>query len=92
MAKRTQDEINRQIEGLKKDRTTIPETSMFGDKNWEKIDAMIAVLEGKKSPNYYYIDESEEEYEEGDNEVYFDAERAAEWLKGNETEDLFDGE
>jgi hypothetical protein len=90
--KRTQDEINLQIEGLKKDKEKVPEQSMFGDKNWEKIDAMISVLEGKKKTNDYYEDESAEEFEEGDNDIFFDAERAEQWLQGHEKADLFDAE
>ena len=90
MKKRTDEEIARQIDGLKADRERLPEQSMFGDNNWKKIDAMISVLEGKKKPNDYYEDESAEEFEEGDNDVYFDADRADQWLQGNETEDLFD--
>ncbi len=88
--KRTQDEINAQIEGLKQDRINIPEFSMFGDKNWEKIDAQLNVLEGKAVPDEYYEDEHNEEYEDGDNDVYFAASDAADWLKGDRKEDLFD--
>jgi hypothetical protein len=88
--KRTQDEINRQIEGLKKDRKKLPQFSMFGDKNWEKIDAQISVLEGNGNPDFYYEDETAEEFEEGDNNIYHAAEEADEWLCGNRNEDLFD--
>lgn len=90
MGKRTQVEIDRQIEGLKKMKGTLPEHSVFGGNNWDSIDAMIAVLKGEKKPDYYYQDEHAEEFEESDNEIWSDAERANEWLQGNETEDLFE--
>lgn len=41
MKKRTQDEVARQIDGLKKQKEALPEYSKFGDPNWEKIDAQI---------------------------------------------------
>lgn len=87
---KTQEEINRQIEGLKKMKITLPEFSAFGDKNWEKIDAQLDVLEGKKEPNDFYEDESAEEYQDGDNDIYNAAVEAEEWMDGNSDEDLFE--
>lgn len=89
---RTSDEIIRQINGLKKDKEIIPRKSMFGDDNWAKIDAQISVLEGKSKPDDFYIDESAEEYQDGDNDTFFAASKAEDWLKGHETEDLFDND
>lgn len=88
--KRTQAEIDRQIEGLTKMKETLPRTSFFGDDNWEKIDAQIAVLKGEATPDDYYVDEHSEDYEDGDNDVWSDAEKAENWLNGEETEDLFE--
>lgn len=90
MVKRTPEEIAAQIAGLKKERKTIPERSSFGDKNWEKIDAQIAVLEGKKTPQQFYVDEEVEEYSDGDNDVYFAAEQAEGWLNGSRKKNLYD--
>ena len=90
MTKRTQAEIDAQIEGLKKDRANLPEFSSFGDKNWEKIDTQISVLEGKTKPDDYYEDETAEEYEDGDNDIWQAAEEAEQWLLGNSNENLFD--
>jgi len=87
---RTQPEIDIQIKGLEKMKETLPRKSFFGDDNWEKIDAMIAVLQGTKVPDDFYIDEHDEDYEDGDNDVWSDAERAERWKKGEEDEDLFE--
>lgn len=87
--KRTKEEIARQIEGLKRMKKSLPEFSAFGDKNWEKIDAQLDVLEGLKDVDDFYIDETAEEFEDGDNDIYSAAEEAEEWLNGN-ADDLFE--
>lgn len=87
--KRTQEEIERQIQGLLKMKETLPQKSFFGDDNWAKIDAQIAVLKGEATPDDYYIDEKSEDYEDGDNDVWSEAERAESWLNG-ERGDLFE--
>jgi hypothetical protein len=89
--KRTPDEIAAQIAGLKKEKERIPEFSSFGDKNWKKIDAQIAVLEGKRKPDFYYEDESAEEFIDGNNDVWSAACEAEDWLNYGR-EDLFDNE
>lgn len=89
---RTQQEIERQIEGLKKMKATLPKKSMFGDDNWAKIDAQISILDGSKRPDHYYNDESSEDYQDGDNEIYFEADAAEQWLNGSTNDDLFDEE
>lgn len=43
--RKTNEEIKKQIEDLKKERETIPEFSAFGDANWKGIDGQVAVLE-----------------------------------------------
>ena len=87
--KRTKEEIARQIEGLKRMKKSLPEFSAFGDKNWEKIDAQLDVLEGLKDADDFYIDETAEEFEDGDNDIYSAAEEAEEWLNGH-ADDLFE--
>lgn len=87
---KTQKEIDRQIEGLKKMKTTLPEFSFFGDSNWEKINAQLDVLEGKREPDNFYKDEHSEEYEDGDNDIYFAAVEAQDWLDGQRKDDLFE--
>lgn len=49
-----------------------------------------SALKGEKTPKSFYVDESAEEYEPGDNDIYFDAEQAADWINGNVAENLFD--
>ena len=41
---RTQDQIDEQIKWLMDNKRQIPQTTAFGDDNWAKIDAQIAVL------------------------------------------------
>ena len=76
---RTEEEKQRQIEGLKRERETLPEISFFGDNNWEPIDAMVSMLMGLTS----YQD-----YEDVSN-VESEAYRCQSWLDGNTDEDLF---
>lgn len=75
------EEIQKQIEGLKKMKNTLPEYNFFGDNNWVSIDVQLDILEGVKDYDDYENDEP-------------DIERAAydadEWLNGDRTEDLFD--
>ena len=78
---RTAEEIKRQVAGLTAMKSTLPEFSMFGDPNWEAIDAQIEVLEGRETADEY---EYEHEY------VFDQAEQAAEWLAGRTDENLFD--
>lgn len=89
ITKKTKEEIRIQIAGLKKEKGTLPNFSMFGSDNWKLIDAQISVLEGKSQPDDYYEDESAEEYEDGDNDVYFAANDASDWLIGDRDNDLF---
>lgn len=87
---RTQKEIDAQIEGLKKMKMTLPQFSVFGDDNWGRIDAQLDVLEGEKDADDFYIDETSDEYEEGDNDNYHGAVEAEEWMNGERDEDLFE--
>lgn len=88
--KRKEKEIQRQIKGLKKMKKTLPQFSHFGDKNWKKIDVQLDVLEGIKDADDFYIDETADEFEDGDNDIYFAAQEAEQWLNGDKKEDLFE--
>jgi hypothetical protein len=85
MAKRTQEEINLQIEGLIKMKDKLPEFSFFGDNNWEKIDNQIKVLNGEATSDDFYIDE-----DSIDNSYYMSAQEAENWLNKETEEDLFE--
>lgn len=85
---RTPQEIADQIAGLKAERESLPQFGMFGD-NWSKIDAQIAVLEGRHKPDHYYMDEHAEEFEDGDNEDWSAACSAEDWLTHPNADDLF---
>ncbi len=89
---RSHEEIDAQIEGLKKMKGKLPEVSFFGGNNWEVIDTQILVLKGEVDIDEYYNDEHSEDFTDGDNELYFEAERAVRWLEGDEREDLFENE
>ena len=78
---RTQKEKQRQIEGLKNQKKTLPEFSFFGDNNWNTIDAMISMLMGITSY---------EDYEDDEPNVELEAYRCKNWLDGDIEEDLFD--
>lgn len=85
---RTQEEIKRQIEGLEKMKTWLPEYSGFGDPNHLIIDAQISILDG--SQELSDIEEGDWEEMDEDNKVYRGAEEAEMWLDGNRDEDLFE--
>jgi hypothetical protein len=85
---RTQEEIQRQADGILAEKETLPEVSVFGTPNHEIADIKISILKG---------DVELEDVDEGDwgemdsaNEVYRGAEEAQEWLDGDREEDLFD--
>jgi len=89
MKQRTQDEISRQIEGLKKMKTWLPERSKFGTPNWEVIDAQVSILSGREDMDDF--EEDPELLEEGEpDEVYNGAQEAADWLDGQTDDDLFE--
>lgn len=85
---RTQEEINRQIDGLKSMKSWLPETSGFGIPNWQKIDAQISILNGDETLEDF--DAGDWEEMDDDNKVYRAAEDAEQWLDGDSDEDLFE--
>ena len=93
--RRTQEDIDRQIAGLKRVKDTVPEYSRFGDPNHKSIDAQISILSKEKNMSFYepsFIDDNEEEEEEESEEkyIYDEALLAFNWLNGNYDEDLFE--
>lgn len=76
---RTQEEIDRQIEGLDKMKESLPELNFFGENNWEPIDAQLDILGG----------EDYEKYEDEEYHIESAALKAQDWLEG-EDEDLFE--
>lgn len=90
--KKSQQEIKDQINGLETMKQSLPSKSFFGDDNHGKIDAQISILKGERKADYYYEDETAEEFEDGSNDIFFDAQRAEDWLKGDVEEDLFDND
>ena len=87
---KTKDEIDRQITGLKQMKESLPRYNLFGGNNWSPIEAQISVLNGTATPDKFYEDESAEEFEDGDNDIYHEAVAAKEWLEGGREEDLFE--
>ncbi len=92
MKTRTQEEIQRQVDGLKKEKERLPEYSMFGDNNHAAIDAAIEVLEERRfASDYEEYDESLHNFPEDDIEhVHQMALQAENWLDGYTNDDLFD--
>lgn len=77
---RSQEEIKRQIEGLKKEKASLPEFNFFNENNWERIDAQLSILDGL---------ETYEDYEEAEQRIESAAYQAQQWLDGEDDEDLF---
>lgn len=77
---RTQEEIERQIEGLKKQKESLPEYNFFGDNNWEMIDAQIEILNGADIDEYC---DREDYVESGATNAY-------DWLTDENEDDLFE--
>lgn len=80
LGNRSIEEIDYQIQGLLNDKVNLPEYSLFGDKNWETIDAWISYLKGALTED----DFSDEEFDEYDLEIVDD------FLWHNVDEDLFE--
>lgn len=87
---RTKEEIARQIDGLEKEKRSIPEKSLFGTNNHLIIDYQIMVLKGEKHP--HDIDEDDDDFEDETefSDVFEKAEETQEWLDGKHNDDLFD--
>lgn len=79
---RTEEEKQRQIEGLENLKKTLPEYSRFEDANWEAIDAQIAIIKGEKK----YEDFDDEE----DENIEIRAYAAQQWLEEPDEDDLFE--
>jgi hypothetical protein len=79
---RTQEEIDRQIEGLEKMKESLPERNYFGENNWLPIDAQIDILNGAD-----YEDYADEEYS-----IESAADKARDWMDKNDDEDLFESD
>lgn len=85
---RTQEEINRQIEGLKKMKTWLPQYSRFGDNNWANIDAQLDILEYKQDLDD--MDDGDWENMDETNSIYLAAQDADGWMNGDTNDDLFE--
>jgi len=59
---RTEEEIQRQINGLENMKKVLPEVDFFGNNNHDQINAQIEVLQGLKKPNDFWINEKSEDY------------------------------
>jgi hypothetical protein len=84
---RTQEQINAQIEGMKKEKETLPPVSRLGTPNHEIIDAKISILLAEQELDD--IDEGDWDEMDAQNEVYRGAEEAQQWLDEEMDEDLF---
>jgi bisphosphoglycerate-independent phosphoglycerate mutase (AlkP superfamily) len=91
---RTKKEIKAKIAEEKKERKTLPERSMFGDNNWERIDANLEVLEWALKEydldeikealerEYSNWDESDPDFDDSDYEDMRNAVQPYQWLIG----------
>ncbi|MDC7249843.1 MAG: hypothetical protein PQJ49_08015 [Sphaerochaetaceae bacterium] len=86
---RTNEEIDRQIEGLEDMKEWLPEYSAFGNPNWQMLEAQMLILNSEMFlEDFGDLDELEPDTEEYD--IYMAAEEAEDWLYGNSQEDLFE--
>lgn len=85
---RSEEEIDRQIEGLEDMKEWLPEVSTFGSPNWEIIDAQMLIL----SSEMFLEDFPEGDWDnmDAENEIYRAAQEAEDWLYGAHDEDLFE--
>ena len=80
---RTQEEINRQIEGLLREKKSSPKVSVFGRATHEGIDVQIQILrENQRADDYADADEFSDY-------VYNQATLAGEWMESSMENDLF---
>ena len=80
---RTQEEIDRQIDGLEKMKSELPEFNYFGENNHEPIDVQLAIL--REDAEY-------EDYEHDEYNIESAAMKAKDWLEDENgiEEDLFE--
>lgn len=83
---RTQQEIERQIKGLEKEKQTLPEFNFFGDPNHLAIDYQIKTLKGEITLEQYNEDGCDDEYYDRIAASIADAE---DWLNEYNLDDLF---
>ncbi len=70
--RKTQSEIDKQIEALENEKTELPEFNYFGDNNYHRIETQIAVL----------LDDLSSDDLDSDDENYIHALEAEDWLAG----------
>lgn len=85
---RTEEQIDRQIDGLDAMKDWLPEYSGFGSPNWQMIDAKILIISGEMDLEDFPEGDWDEMDEE--NEIYREAEEAQDWLYEEHDEDLFE--
>lgn len=77
--KPTADEIAEEIRVLQVMAPLIPQRSFFGDDNRRTIDAQIAILAGTRHLSYFEVDETCEDFEDSDLDLYTTAQEALMW-------------
>ena len=87
---RSKEEIQKQIDGLEKEKTIVPPVGLFGTKNHLVIDYQIKVLKGEVSPEDLDEDDDDFEDETDFSDVMEKAEETKEWLNGEHNNNLFD--
>lgn len=85
---RSSEAVANQIAGLQRQREKLPEYSMFGDPNWQGIDAQIEILKGNSTLEDFPEGNWEDMDEE--NKVYRAAEEADQWLDDDDADNLYE--
>lgn len=83
----TKEQIEAEVAKLREMAPRIRQRSSFGDDNRAKIDAQIAILSGEKTLSYFEVDETCEDFDESDSEIFFEAKAAHDWMTEGRLED-----
>ncbi len=81
MKKKTNEEIDKQVDIIKRLRAVMPQFSHFGDNNWEKMDRQILLLGNLKDKSLDHILKRERVGDDTEYEV-------CSWLSGSLVDDL----
>ena len=87
---RSKEEIQKQIDGLTKEKSIVPPVSLLGTKNHLIIDYQINTLTGQVQP--YDIVEDDDDFEDkwDFSDVMEQVNLTKSWLEGETNKDLFD--
>lgn len=89
---RSQEEIQRQIDGIEAMKEWLPEENVFGDNNWEIMDIQVGILDGSIDPNKDLSEIFDEDIydQEANYQIECAIQETVDWLEGVNDDDLFE--